>query len=72
MQYKILNGAVSYDGNMVLENVDIEINDREKIAIIGENGIGKSIYISTTAIALKSEILINLFRFLFCGQMLLR
>lgn len=42
MQYKILNGAVSYDGNMVLENVDIEINDREKIAIIGRNGSGKT------------------------------
>ena len=42
MQYKILNGAVSYDGNMVLENVDIEINDREKIAIIGRNGCGKT------------------------------
>lgn len=42
MQYKILNGAVSYDGNMVLENVDIEINDREKIAVIGRNGCGKT------------------------------
>ena len=42
MQYKILNGAVSYDGNMVLENVDVEINDREKIAIIGRNGCGKT------------------------------
>ena len=42
MQYKILNGAVSYDGDMVLENVDIEINDREKIAIIGRNGCGKT------------------------------
>ena len=42
MQYKILNGAVSYDGNMVLENVDIEINDRDKIAIIGRNGSGKT------------------------------
>ena len=42
MQYKILNSAVSYDGDMVLENVDIEINDREKIAIIGRNGCGKT------------------------------
>ncbi len=42
MQYKIINGAVSYDGNMVLENVDFEINDREKIAVIGRNGCGKT------------------------------
>ncbi|MFH0384375.1 hypothetical protein ACHBHM_02500 [Streptococcus sp. A18] len=38
MQYKIINGAVYYDGNMVLENIDIEINDNEKIAIVGRNG----------------------------------
>ncbi len=42
MQYKIINGAVSYDGNMVLENVEFEINDREKIAVIGRNGCGKT------------------------------
>ena len=42
MQYKIINGAVSYDGNMVLENIDFEINDREKIAVIGRNGCGKT------------------------------
>ena len=33
MQYKIINGAVYYDGNMVLENIGIEINDNETMAI---------------------------------------
>ena len=42
MQYKIKNGAVYYDGEMVLENIDIEINDSEKIAIVGRNGCGKT------------------------------
>ena len=42
MQYKIKNGAVSYDGEMLLENIDIEINDGEKIAIVGRNGCGKT------------------------------
>ncbi len=42
MQYKIKNGAVYYDGDMVLENIDIEINDGEKIAIVGRNGCGKT------------------------------
>lgn len=42
MQYKIINGAVYYDGDMVLENVDIELNDGEKIAIVGRNGCGKT------------------------------
>ena len=42
MQYKIINGAVYYDSDMVLENIDIEINDNEKIAIVGRNGCGKT------------------------------
>ena len=42
MQYKIINGAVYYDSEMVLENIDIEINDNEKIAIVGRNGCGKT------------------------------
>ena len=55
MQYKILNGAVSYDGDMVLENVDIEINDREKIAIIGRNGSGKTTLLKLVAGLLTSN-----------------
>ena len=42
MQYKITNGAVYYDSDMVLENIDVEINDNEKIAIVGRNGCGKT------------------------------
>ncbi len=42
MQYKIKNGAVYYDGDMVLENIDVELNDGEKIAIVGRNGCGKT------------------------------
>ena len=42
MQYKIKNGAVYYDGEMVLENIDIEINEGDKIAIVGRNGCGKT------------------------------
>ncbi len=42
MQYKIINGSVSYDGEMVLENIDIEINEHEKIAVVGRNGCGKT------------------------------
>ncbi len=42
MQYKIINGGVYYDSDMVLENIDIEINDNEKIAIVGRNGCGKT------------------------------
>lgn len=47
-----MNGAVYYDGNMVLENIDIEINDNEKIAIVGRNGCGKT----TLLKAIMSEV----------------
>ncbi len=42
MQYKIINGGVYYDSDMVLENIDIEINENEKIAVVGRNGCGKT------------------------------
>lgn len=42
VQYKVKNGAVSYGSDLVLEQVDIEINDKDKIAIVGRNGCGKT------------------------------
>lgn len=42
MQYKIINGSVYYDGEPILESIDIEINSGEKIAIVGRNGCGKT------------------------------
>lgn len=42
MLFKITNGAVSFGADTILENIDFEIRDREKIAIVGRNGAGKS------------------------------
>ena len=42
MYYKIINGAVSFGADMVLENVEFEIKEKEKIAIVGRNGCGKT------------------------------
>lgn len=42
MHYMITNGAVSFGADTVLENIDFEIRDREKIAVVGRNGCGKS------------------------------
>ncbi len=42
MYYRINNGAVSFGADMVLENIDFEIKEKEKIAIVGRNGCGKT------------------------------
>lgn len=42
MLFKIVNGSVAFGADTVLESVDFEIRDREKIAIVGRNGAGKS------------------------------
>lgn len=42
MNFKIINGSVELDGEQILEEVNIEIKEKEKIAIVGRNGAGKS------------------------------
>lgn len=42
MQININNVAVEYDGVPVLTQVDFVIHDKEKIALIGRNGCGKT------------------------------
>ncbi len=42
MLFKITNGAVSFGADTILENINFEIRDREKIAVVGRNGSGKS------------------------------
>lgn len=42
MLFKIINGSVSYGADTILENIDFEVKDKEKIAIVGRNGCGKT------------------------------
>lgn len=42
MNYKIVNGSVSYGADTILEEINFEIKNKEKIAIVGKNGSGKS------------------------------
>lgn len=42
MNYKITNGAVSFGADTILEEINFEIKDKDKIAIVGRNGAGKS------------------------------
>ena len=42
MHLKIQNAAITIAGNTILEEVNFEIKDRDKIAIVGRNGAGKT------------------------------
>lgn len=42
MLYQIRNGAVRFGATTVLENINFEIRNTEKIAVVGRNGCGKT------------------------------
>lgn len=42
MNYKIVNGAISYGAETILEEINFEIKEKDKIAVVGRNGCGKS------------------------------
>ncbi len=42
MQITIINGAVEYDGTPVLTEVNFDVREKEKIALVGRNGCGKT------------------------------
>ena len=42
MQYKIQNGAVAFGADIILKNINFDIKNTEKIAIVGRNGCGKT------------------------------
>lgn len=42
MLYQICNGAVAFAADTILERINFEIRDKEKIAIVGRNGCGKT------------------------------
>ena len=42
MQYRINHGCVAYAADVILKDVNFEIRDTEKIAVVGRNGCGKT------------------------------
>ncbi len=42
MDYRIVNGAISYGADTILEEINFEIKEKDKIAIVGRNGCGKT------------------------------
>ena len=42
MRYQIRHARVQFGGDVILRDVNFEVHDREKIAIVGRNGCGKT------------------------------
>ena len=42
MNYTIINGAIEFGAETILEEINLEIKGKDKIAIVGRNGAGKS------------------------------
>ena len=45
MNYKIVNGSISFGADTILEEINFEIKEKEKIAIVGRNGCGKTTFL---------------------------
>lgn len=42
MRYQIENGTVSLGGKTILDHIDFSVKGREKVAVVGRNGVGKT------------------------------
>lgn len=42
MKYQIINGAITFGNNTILEEINFTINKNDRIAIVGRNGSGKT------------------------------
>ena len=42
MDFRIVNGSISYGAETILEEINFTIKEKDKIAIVGRNGSGKT------------------------------
>lgn len=49
MKYQIIGGVVRFAATTILNNINFEIRDNEKIAIVGRNGCGKTTLLNVIA-----------------------
>ena len=42
MNYKITNGSITFGAETIIEEINFEIKEKDKIAIVGRNGSGKT------------------------------
>lgn len=55
MQISVVNGAVEYDGIPVLTQVNFTVREKEKIALVGRNGCGKTTLLKVLSGQLECE-----------------
>lgn len=49
MRYQIRHAIVKYAADTILEDINFEIRDKEKIAVVGRNGCGKTTFLKLIA-----------------------
>ena len=47
MNYRIVNGSISLGADTILEEINFEIKEKERIAIVGRNGCGKTTFLKS-------------------------
>ena len=52
MHYQIINGSITLGANEILRDINFEIKDKMKIAVVGRNGAGKTTLLRGVAGAL--------------------
>ncbi|MEI2995421.1 MAG: ATP-binding cassette domain-containing protein [Roseburia hominis] len=55
MRYQIRHARVQFGGDVILRDVNFEVHDREKIAIVGRNGCGKTTLLKTDCRGYRDE-----------------
>ena len=60
MLYQICHGAVSFADEEILHDINFEIRNTEKIAVVGRNGCGKTTTLLRTVEGLKDQLRICL------------
>ena len=46
MYFKVVNGAIEKEAKTILEEINMEIKEKDHVAIVGRNGAGKTTLLS--------------------------